>query len=41
MDHIRQKMQKDALEIQILEHKLKVGDVQTGMLFPAPKTYPI
>ncbi|XP_053268587.1 NACHT, LRR and PYD domains-containing protein 12 isoform X29 [Pleuronectes platessa] len=23
MDHIRQKMQKDALEIQILEHKLK------------------
>ncbi|CAB1435294.1 unnamed protein product [Pleuronectes platessa] len=25
MDHIRQKMQKDALEIQILEHKLKVA----------------
>ncbi|CAL8263411.1 unnamed protein product [Arctogadus glacialis] len=39
MDHIRQKMQKDALEIQILEHKLKVGEVQTGILFPAPKTY--
>ena len=36
-----QKMQKDALEIQILEHKLLVGEVQTGILFPALKTYPI
>ena len=34
-----QKMRKDALEIQILEHKLKVGEVQTGILFPALKTY--
>ena len=41
MDHIRQKMKKEALEIQILEHKLKVGEVQTGILFPSPKTYPI
>ncbi|CAL8235472.1 unnamed protein product [Boreogadus saida] len=36
-----QKMQKDALEIHILEHKLKVSEVQTGILFPALKTYPI
>ena len=39
MDRLRQKIQKDALEIQILEHKLKVGEVQTGILFPALKTY--
>ena len=32
-------MQKDALDIQILEHKLKVGEVQTGILFPALKPY--
>ena len=42
MDHLRQKMQKDALEcVCVCVLKLKVGEVQTGILFPALKTYPI